>query len=89
MGFRPGNKSRGMAAYAAATAAAGEVMEGADRFIIPPAGASWFGNIAGRRGGYRSGQSGKFNLPWIHFLIEALFLVEYEVYLFTATVKAR
>ena len=23
-------------------------MEGADRFIISPAGASWFGNIAGR-----------------------------------------
>ena len=38
MEFRPGNKSSGMAArtpwYAAATAAAGEVMEGADRFII-------------------------------------------------------
>ena len=35
-------------------------MEGADRFIISPAGASWFGNIAGRGGGYRSDQSGKF-----------------------------
>ena len=54
MGFRPGNKSSGMAArtpcYAAATAAAGEVMEGADRFIISPAGALWFGNIAARGG---------------------------------------
>ena len=55
-GFPPGNKSSGMAActsgYAAATAtaAAGEVMEGADRFIISPAGALWFGNITGRGG---------------------------------------
>ena len=35
-------------------------MEGADRFIISPAGASWFGDIAWRGGGYRSGQSDEF-----------------------------
>ena len=35
-------------------------MEGAGRFIISPAGASWFGNIAERGGGYRSGHSGEF-----------------------------
>ena len=28
-------------------------------------------------------------LPWIHFSIEALFLVEYYVYLFTAGMKTR
>ena len=28
-------------------------------------------------------------LRWIHFSIEALFLVEYDVYLFTARVKTR
>ena len=35
-------------------------MEGAGQFIILPTGASWFGNIAGRGGGYRSGQGGEF-----------------------------
>ena len=59
-------------------------MERADRFIISPAGALWFGNIAGRRGG--AGLVKVVNLfsRFIHFSIEALFLVEYDVYLFTA-----
>ena len=64
-------------------------MEGADRFIISPAGASCFGNIAGRGGGTGLVKVVKLILQWIHFSIEALFLVEYDVYLFTAKVKTR
>ena len=65
-------------------------MEGADRFIISPDRASWFGNIAGR-GGEGTGLVKVVNLllRWIRFSIEALFLVEYDVYLFTARVRTR
>ena len=38
----------------------GDVIEGADRFIISLAGAEWFGNIAGQGGGGRSGQIGDY-----------------------------
>ena len=75
--------------YAAATSAAGVVVEGADRFIISPAGASWFGNIARRRGGTGLVKVVNLFLRWIHISIEALFLVKYGVYLFTARVKIR
>ena len=52
-------------------------MEGADRFNISPAGASWFGNISGRGGGTGLVKVIDLCSRWIHFSIEALFLVEY------------
>ena len=64
-------------------------MEGADRFIILAAGASWLGNIAGRGGGTGLVKVVNLFLRWIHFSLEALFLVEHDVYLFTARVKTR
>ena len=64
-------------------------MEGAGRFAISPPGASCFGNIAGREGGTGLVKMLKLFLRWIHFSIEALFLVEYDVFLFTATVRTR
>ena len=57
-------------------------MQGTDPFVISPAGALWFGNIAGRGGGNRSDQSGEYILRWIPFSIEILLLVEYDVCLF-------
>ena len=81
MGFRPGSKSSGMAAripwYAAATAAAGEVIEGADPFIIYVASRSfmvWQHRGAGR--GYRSGQSGEFTFTMDSLFDRSMFLVE-------------
>ena len=64
-------------------------MEGADLFIISPAGALWFGNIEGR--GRCTGLVKVVNIyfGWIHFSIETLCLVEYDVYLFAARVKTR
>ena len=64
-------------------------MEGADRFIISPARASWFGNIVGRGAGTGLVKVVNLFLRWIHLLIEALFLVEYGVYLLTARLKTR
>ena len=64
-------------------------MEGADRFIVSPAGALWFGNIAGRGRGTGLVKVVNIFLRRIHFSIEALFLVEYDVYLFTTKVKTR
>ena len=57
-------------------------MEGADRFIISPAGASWFGNIAGRGGGTGLVKVVNLIFRWIHFSIEALFSVEYDVFFY-------
>ena len=64
-------------------------MVGADRFIISPAGASWFGNFARRGGGTGLVKVVIFFSRWIHFSVESLLLVEYGVYLFTARVKTR
>ena len=64
-------------------------MKGADRFIISPAGALWFGNIARRRAGTGLVKVVNLFLRWIHFSIEALFLAKYDLYLFTARVKTR
>ena len=62
-------------------------MERADRLIILSAGASWFGNIAGRGGGTGLVKVVNLFLRWIRFSIETLFLVEYDDYLFTARTK--
>ena len=64
-------------------------MEGTERFIFSPAGALWFGNIAGRRGGTGLIKAVKLFLRWIPCSIEILFLVEYDVHLFTARVETR
>ena len=57
--------------------------------FVSPAGASWFGNIAGRGGATGLVKVVNLFLRWIHFSIKALFLVEYDVYFFTARVKNR
>ena len=64
-------------------------MEEADPLIISPAGALWFSKIMGRGGGTGRVKVVNLYLRWIHFSIEALFLVEYDFYLFTARVKTR
>ena len=48
-------------------------MEGTDRFIISPAGALWFGNIAGRGGGTGLIKVVELFFRWIHFSIEICF----------------
>ena len=53
-------------------------MEGTDRFIISPAGASWFGNTAGRGGG--TGLVKVVNCFYDGFAFEVLFLVEYDFF---------
>ena len=59
-------------------------MEGADRFIISSAGAVWFIDIAGRGvGGADMVKVPNIFSRWIHFSIASLFLVEYDVCLFT------
>ena len=65
----------------------GDVIEGADRFIISLAGAEWFGNIAGQGGGGRSGQIGDYIFT-MDAPVNRNTLVEYDVYLFTVRVEA-
>ena len=65
-------------------------MERADRFNILSAGALGFGNIAGRGEGTGLVKVVNLFLRRTHFSIEILFLVEYDIYLFTARrVKTR
>ena len=64
-------------------------MEGADRFIISPAGTLRFRNIAGRGGKRGLVKLVNLILRWIHFSIETSFLVENDVYLYTARVETR
>ena len=56
-------------------------MEGADRFIISPAGALWFGNIAGWGGGTDLVEVVNLFLRWIHFSIKAFWSSMTFIYL--------
>ena len=59
-----------------------------DSFFSQP---ELYGLATSRGGGGEGGlvQVGNLFLQWIHFSIETSFLVEFDVYLFTARVKAR